>query len=43
MPKMLYHIYYAYLEKNNVIEPIFPYSKLEGGGNCVPMYSNKCS
>jgi hypothetical protein len=30
-------------EKNNVIELIFPYSKLEGGGNCVPMYSNKRS
>jgi hypothetical protein len=29
------------LKMVNVIEPIFPYSKLEGGGNCVPMYSNK--
>ena len=26
-----------------VIELIFPYSIAEGGGNCVPMYSNKCS
>jgi hypothetical protein len=41
--ELLYHILYIHLKKNNVIELIFPYSKLEDGGNCVPMYSNKCS
>ncbi len=30
-------------ETNIVIELIFPYSIAEGGGICVPMYSNKCS
>jgi hypothetical protein len=28
---------------NPVFELIFPYSIAEGGKNCVPMYSNKCS
>jgi hypothetical protein len=27
----------------SVIERTFPYSIAEGGGNCVPMYLNKCS
>ena len=29
--------------KNSAIELTFPYSIAEGGGNCVPMHSNKCS
>jgi hypothetical protein len=41
MHKLLYHVYYIHLKKKNiVIELIFPYSIAEGGGNCVPMYSN---
>jgi hypothetical protein len=32
-----------FMNNNTVIELIFPYSLAEGGGNCVPMYSNKCS
>jgi hypothetical protein len=40
MHKLLYHVYYIHLKKNIVIELIFPYSIAEGGGNCVPMYSN---
>jgi hypothetical protein len=34
-----------FYKKNTVIELIFPYSIAErgGGGNCVPMYKNKCS
>jgi hypothetical protein len=30
-------------KKTTVIELINPYSIAEGGGNCVPIYSNKCS
>ncbi len=43
LPSLLYHVYYIHLKKNIVIELIFPYSLAEGGGNYVPMYSNKCS
>ena len=36
MHKLLYHVYYIHLKKNNVIKLIFPYSIAEGGGElCI--------
>ena len=31
------------LKKTLLLNSPFPYSIAEDGGNCVPMYSNKCS
>ncbi len=41
--KVCKFLYCTLHQGHTVIELIFPYSIAEGGGNCVPMYSNKCS